>query len=120
MFDARTHVNRTRNTLELCGFAGNFGAESRYFFDSLLLDQGFRQFDTEQDASYFGVWINKETRTMVSYAEGDLTVVYCPTDKAYTAELQEMCDFHGTKAAFKTIGPEGITEYFEDRAEFEI
>ena len=120
MFNARIYVNRERNTLELCGFAGNFGAESRYFFDNLLLDQGFRQFDTEQDAHYFGVWINKKTRTMVTYAEGDLTVTYCPSDSAYSAELKALCEFHRPGCAFKTIGPEGITEYFEDRAEFEI
>ena len=119
MFSSRTYVNKSNNTLELCGRGEDFGAESRYFFDSLLLDVGFRQFDTSQDASYFGVWINKSTGTMVTYAEGDVTVTYCPSDKAYRAELKDMCAFHRPGCAFKTIGPEGITEYYEDRTEFE-
>ena len=45
--------------------------QDRYFFDGKMCTRalGFEQFDTEQDASYFGVWVNREERATVTYAE---------------------------------------------------
>ena len=31
--------------------------------------------DTDQDAWYFGVWVHPITRRVVTYAEGDVTIV---------------------------------------------
>lgn len=46
---------------------------NRYEFDHTLIPEGFHQLDTEQDAYYYGVWVNPVELKMVEYAEGDLT-----------------------------------------------
>ena len=44
----------------------------RYAFDfkHCTALKGWRQFDTEQDASYFGVWVHTGKRQVVTFAEG--------------------------------------------------
>ena len=51
------------------------------------MPNGFAQFDTRQDASYFGTWANPEARIIVNYAEGDVTTQIAETD----AEFAEAC-----------------------------
>lgn len=45
-------------------------------------DRGFCQVDTDQDASWFGIWTNPQTMVIASYMEGDITVerATCPFD----------------------------------------
>ena len=42
----------------------------RYYYDRTLLAQGWQQYDTEEDAWYFGVWIHTEKLETFTYAEG--------------------------------------------------
>jgi len=67
------------------------GGEDRYRFDSSLCtkDAGFEQFDTDQDASYFGVWVNRKERVTLTYSEGDLTLVVCPSAETFNAEMAD-------------------------------
>ena len=44
----------------------------RYRFDNTLLHQGYHQVDSEQDAWYYGHWLNPKTLELVEYAEGDV------------------------------------------------
>jgi hypothetical protein len=37
-------------------------------------DRGFCQIDTDQDASYFGIWTNPERMIIASFIEGDIEV----------------------------------------------
>ena len=84
-------VNKRGNTVHTC----HIHSGDRYFFDAKLLPEGFKQFDTDQDAWYFGVWVNPEELMTVTYAEGDLSVVTCPTLEHYKAEIQDAHEFYG-------------------------
>lgn len=81
---------------------------------------GWEQFDTDQDAHYFGVWLNKGARLTLTYAEGDWTLVTCPSWDSYIAEVQDAIRFYGegfiAKALDVTTGE--VTVYAQDRAEF--
>lgn len=47
----------------------------RYQFDFVLCSsaKGFAQVDTRNDASYYGNWVNPESRRFITFAEGDYT-----------------------------------------------
>ena len=67
-----------------------FAPADRYLYDFGLCSvaNGWAQFDTAQDASYFGNWINPDRRMMFSYAEGDTTLVECETDEEFAAHVR--------------------------------
>ncbi len=91
----------------------------RYFFDfkACTPKKGWKQYDTSQDAWYFGVWVNLENRKILTYAEGDVTVVICSDDDALRAELKEMAEFYGEPPpAFTAIGHDGsVTKHYDER-----
>ena len=62
-----TRKDKNGNTVE-SGFNGH-PDRSRYWYDcgKGLPGVGWKQFDTKQDASYFGVWVNFETRQTFCY-----------------------------------------------------
>ena len=82
----------------------------RYVFDFKRCDggDGWEPYDTDQDASYFGVWVRLETRETVTYAEGDITHVQAPNEEAFKAELASMAEFYGDPPpAFRMITSDG-------------
>ena len=98
----------------------SFRSTERYQFDFKLCTtaKGWKQYDTEQDAWYFGVWVHPEKRFILTYAEGDITLVECPTEESYHAELKHMAEFYGAPPpAFITIEPETgvITRFYDVR-----
>ena len=108
-------VNERGNTI-----FRSFHPADRYQFDFNLCSKkkGWKQYDTSQDAWYFGVWVHPEKRVIITYAEGDITVVRCPTDESYHAELKSMAEFYGSPPpAFITVDyPSGkITKYYDER-----
>ena len=83
--------------------AGCFGlvsGKSRYGYDAFLQKHGFEQYDTDQDAWYFGVWVNLATRQVFTYAEGDRVLETFATTKAFAAELQRMAKLYGATPPF--------------------
>jgi hypothetical protein len=64
-------------------------------FDSDFRSLGWLQFDTDQDASYFGVWVNRRLFRTLSYCEGDVYLVVCVDVEHYNAEIKALCEFHG-------------------------
>jgi hypothetical protein len=98
-------------------FVNNDGEGSRYTYDTTRCRyaDGWRQYDTTQDAWYFGVWYHPERRVVVTYAEGDETVVVCRTDAAWRAELAALAEFYGDPPpAAVGISLDGtITNYFD-------
>jgi len=92
---------------------------SRYPFDSRFCNplEGWEQFDTNQDAEYFGTWINKRHRMTFTYCEGDLMWVRCRTADDFNLEVTGMCQCYSPGRAFAAIETETgvMTEYFEDR-----
>ena len=68
----------------------------RYHYDFLFQKEpGWRQYDTDQDASYFGIWVNVEKRTIFTFCEGDTIFTKCPTLDTFKAELDHMAEFYG-------------------------
>jgi hypothetical protein len=95
----------------LVDFADDFKAE------------GWLQFDTDQDASYFGVWVNPTSRRTLTYCEGDWTLVECPTSASYNAEIDDACQFYGEGFIFRAyeLGRRPrCDEYRQDRSQFLI
>ena len=78
----KVHVNDLGNTV-----IRGFRSTERYRgdFDDDFRTEGWLQFDTDQDAWYFGVWVNPKTFRTFTYAEGDMTLVVCPDAEHYNA-----------------------------------
>jgi hypothetical protein len=91
----------------------------RYYYDRTLLAQGWQQYDTEEDAWYFGIWINTEKRETFTYAEGDTSHVIAPDIEAFRAELARLYQYHPQAPAFISIDPEAgvVTHHFETKPE---
>jgi hypothetical protein len=68
----------------------------RYLFDFKICTpaKGWAQFDTAQDASYFGTWVNPTTFEIVTYAEGDVRRVWCDGPEEFAAEVRRMSEWH--------------------------
>lgn len=90
----------------LVDFAGDFHEEH------------WEQYDTDQDAAYFGVWVNKHSLRILTYAEGDWTLVSCLDNDLYNAEIRSMNEFYGEGKIATTIGEDGVTIYRQDREKF--
>lgn len=98
------------------GFATPHG--SRYGLDfGPFAGNGWEQFDTTQDASYFGVWVNRGERAIVTYAEGDVSAVVCPTVDTFAAEIENAAAAYGEPPpAARAIDAGGaVTLYFDPR-----
>ncbi len=88
----------------------------RYAFDcgECSPDKGFAQFDTREDANYYGQWVNPHVLKFVSYAEGDVTRQTCETDEEFVGLVRQAADFHGDR--FLGIDP-GFDEHLVERFE---
>jgi hypothetical protein len=90
--------------------------EDRYYYDFAALP-GWKQFDTTQDAWYFGLWVNIPERMTFTYAEGDRTLVICPTLESFQAELADAARCYGpprpAAVSYDVCGRR--VEYFDDR-----
>lgn len=62
-------------------------------FSGLLGKYGWHQFDTGQDASWYGNWVNPHTLQIVSYVEGDIYLVTCENGETFFEEITEMKNF---------------------------
>ncbi|MCW0504513.1 hypothetical protein [Aeromonas piscicola] len=91
----------------------------RYYYDRMLLAQGWQQYDTEEDAWYFGIWINTEKLETFTYAEGDTNLVTAPNVEAFRAELARLYQYHPQAPAFISIDPKAgvVTRHFEAKPE---
>ena len=97
------------------------GERYRWDFDEKFRAAGWEQYDTDQDAWYFGVWINKKLLQTLTYAEGDLTLVKCPDIDHFNAEIEDANKFYGQGFIAKTIDNDGkMTTYVQDREVFFI
>ena len=83
------------NDSDRVGYRGFIFDGSRYIFDNSLLDIGFKQYDTDQDAWYFGTWVHLAEYITVSYAEGDICIIKYRNKDVFKKELQRMADFYG-------------------------
>ena len=92
-----------------------YGDRYRYDSGQCSPRQGWVQYDTSQDAWYFGIWVHPERREILSYCEGDETLVTCPTQEIFAAELAEMATFYGPPPpAAIGVDADGTTTYYYD------
>ena len=97
-------------------FVGPYADRYQYDSKHCPAADGWRQYDTDQDAWYFGIWIHLERREIVTYAEGDETRVHCPTKEVFNAEIASMNDCYKPAPAFKTIDIEtGVVTHVYDK-----
>lgn len=90
----------------------------RYYYDRRLTSaDGWEQYDTDQDAWYFGVWINTKKLETFTYAEGDTRHVIAPSVEAFRAELADLYEFYPQAPAFRAIDTETgqVTHYYETK-----
>lgn len=88
-------------------------------FSEDFTTEGWLQFDTDQDAGYFGVWVNPKRFLTLTYAEGDWTLVECPDAEHYNASVQRMIAFYGEGFIAKAIHQNGMVEEFrQNRSQF--
>jgi len=75
-------------------------SRNRYADYVTFIDKGYAQVDTAQDAWYFGTWASPSDRRIVSYAEGDITIEDCESDKEFVTALQAFYDWNAEQGHF--------------------
>ncbi len=111
----------TPGTSAGCTCRKAFLPSERYIIDFAedFNTEGWQQFDTDQDAHYFGVWINARQRLILTYCEGDWTLEECPSTDHYRDAVKRLCDFYGEGRICRVIDDKGgVTDYVQDRSEF--
>lgn len=93
--------------------------ENRYRFDfGPCKGPGWRQYDTDQDAWYFGVWVHLAEMLVVTFAEGDLSIWVADDVASLSAELDRMAAFYGEPPPAATVlDPDAgtITKLYDPR-----
>lgn len=96
-------------------------AADRYLFDFGLDRDEWEEFDTENDASYFGIWLNKSKLQTLHYVEGDVSFTQCDSPESFDSEVAALCSFYKAAPAFTSFDENWTaTQYYQDRSEFFI
>lgn len=82
-----------------------FNPADRYKYDFTLLDKGYSQIDTDQDAWYYGNWANPDTFVIFTYAEGDCIIVECDDKEEFVEEIRKMVEWNKERQGFCKIDP---------------
>ncbi len=112
-----THENERGNTVK-AWFVGPYHERYHWDFGPCGPETGWKQYDTSQDAPYFGVWVHPEERKILTFAEGDLTLVECPTLDTFKAELDNAAGFYGDPPpAFRLVDTKTgqVTYLYDER-----
>lgn len=90
--------------LEADDLIGAKRGEDRYHYDwgACSPKNGWLQWDVWQDASYFGMWINREKRATFCYAEGDRTYTTCRDEEHWQAEIVNLREWSGMPPPMST------------------
>lgn len=108
-----TWVNERGNTVYRSTLSSD-----RYRYDSILhREAGWQQYDTWQDAHYFGVWVSIDKLATFTYCEDDLSLVVCPDKEHLKAELEDAERVYGAPPPMAVaIGMDGTrTEFYDER-----
>lgn len=108
--------------LILTSFFGSWSGRDRYHYDTTLLKLGYRQYDTDQDAWYFGIWVHLEWRVIVTWVEGEEVVKVAGDQESFIAQLRSMGEFYGpTPAHIRAYHDDGtVTHYIDTRPGTEL
>ena len=92
-----------------------YPTRERYHYDNKL-GPDWKQYDTDQDAPWFGVWVNPKTWQILTFAEGDESQSVSPTLGVFKAELEKAAKFYGDPPpAMIVINHDGSTEHLYDQ-----
>jgi len=91
-YPSQSFVNERGNLVK--GYITSIGSRYVFDFNYFTRDIGWKQFDTELDASYFGIWVHEKDRRVFTYLEGDLTEVTCSDREGFATEIQSMVAFY--------------------------
>lgn len=70
---------------------------------------GWAQVDTDQDASYHGIWANPFDLKMFTFIEGDTILVECENKEEFIKQIRECKTFQDKNGGFQGIDP-GLSE----------
>tara|TARA_R100001510_G_C7652578_1_gene210438 strand:- start:722 stop:1126 length:405 start_codon:yes stop_codon:yes gene_type:complete len=85
-----------------------FADVERYCIDFGALQFGWDQFDTDQDAPYFGVWTHDKQREVLTVCEGDWTLSTYDDDASYARALAQLREYYGkAPPECRVIGSDG-------------
>ena len=79
-----------------------FCNSDRYVFDFKYCksSDGYAQLDTKEDAHYFGNWVNFKSLELITYCEGDLTVVKCDNVEEFKQQLLKVVSWYKDNKSF--------------------
>lgn len=69
---------------------------NRSFFDNIAcsIKDDWVQIYTENDVSYYGIWINFSLMRITTFAEGDIIEVFYETKEEFITGIQQIVDFY--------------------------
>ena len=78
---------------------------NRYTFDFTICrhDRGWAQIDTTLDAAWYGTWAHPESRRLVSYIEGEVTIETAETGEEFAERLRALAQSHAESGSWKWI-----------------
>lgn len=90
----------------------------RYAFDfkKCTGSQGWAQLDSNQDAPYYGNWVNPTAMETVSYCEGDISHIKCESEEEFKSHLASTLQWHidrGDKPKIDCLSYPTIAAEFE-------
>ena len=87
------------------------------FAESFSVEE-WEQYDTSQDAPYFGVWVNKVTMQILTYCEGDWELTDCPDAKHFNREIEVLNAAYSAGFICIAHGKKSSVRYVQDRSQF--
>lgn len=68
----------------------------RYVFDFYFASsESWQQYDTTEDAWYFGIWVNFQTMQILKYLEGDIHLSTFSCHKFFKKDIEKLNSFYG-------------------------
>ena len=80
----------------------SFANCDRFIFDFNYchFKKGYAQLDTTEDAHYFGNWVNFKSLELITYCEGDLTVIKCENIEEFKNQLLKVVSWYKKNKSF--------------------
>jgi hypothetical protein len=77
----------------------------RYAFDFRFCarSDGWQQFDTTQDAPYFGIWVHLAKRVVCKFIEGEVYIRVANDRATLKTYLEKLCAYHGDAPPAATV-----------------
>lgn len=113
----KEETNKCGNTIQRAHYPA-----VRYLIDhaEYFSTEGWKQFDTNQDAHYFGYWVNPKTLQTLCYIEGDWILCTCKDIEHYNSEINDAINFYSDGYEFEVLGKDGLITLRQDRKVFLI